>query len=374
MKMLMLASVASMIDQFNMPNIKLLLDMGYQVDVACNFKEGNTCSNDKIVELKNHLRQLGVDIYQIDFSRDIKNVKKNVIAYKQVKVLMRKNDYEFVHCHSPIGGLIARIAGKSTNTRVIYTAHGFHFYKGAPLKNWMMYYPIEWLCANWTDTLITINQEDFMLAKKHMHAKHVVYIHGIGIDLTKFNHCDISKSDKRQQLGIPDDAVILLSVGELNVNKNHEVVIKAIKDMDVYYLIAGIGNKEKYLQQLINEQEMTDRIQLLGFRTDIDELYAVSDVFVFPSFREGLSVALMEAMASGLPCVVGDIRGNTDLIDDNGGALFLPSNTESVNSALYKVLGSDYSKAGMYNKRKIEKFSTNVVMEEMKEIYRHYAK
>ncbi len=369
MRMLMLTSVASMIDQFNMPNIHMLLDMGYQVDVACNFLTGNTCSKEKIDTLKATLVALGVEYHQIDFSRSLIRIGDHLTAYKQVKRLLEERDYDFIHCHSPIGGLVARLAGKATRTRTIYTAHGFHFYKGAPLKNWLLYYPVEWLCAHWTDTLITINQEDYALAQKHMHAKKVVYVPGVGVNLERFGHAAVDKEVKRKELGIPENAKLLISVGELNDNKNHETVIKAITGMDIYYIIAGAGNKKEYLQSLIDTQKLTDRIKLLGYRTDVQELYGAADVFVFPSFREGLSVALMEAMASGKPCVVSRIRGNTDLIDENGGVFFDPHDVEDCKNALQQVLDGEPDLMGAYNAVKSQQYDLTSVIEQMKPLY-----
>ena len=145
-KALILASVASMIDQFNMSNIDILLSLGYEVHVACNFEQGNTCTKDKINQLKNKLEELNVKYYQIDFTRSVYNIFQDIKAYKQVKKIMVENKYKFIHCHSPIGGVIGRLVCKNTKTKCIYTAHGFHFYKGAPLLNWLIYYPIEkWL-------------------------------------------------------------------------------------------------------------------------------------------------------------------------------------------------------------------------------------
>lgn len=165
-KVLILASVASMIDQFNMPNIELLQNMGYNVDVACNFKEGNTCSDEKIEELKSTLKKMNIQCFQIDFARDVTNMGRNIKSLWQVEQLLETNKYEFLHCHSPIGGVVGRVAGKLKHVKVIYTAHGFHFYKGAPKKNWLIYYPIEKLCSYMTDVLITINKEDYVLAQK----------------------------------------------------------------------------------------------------------------------------------------------------------------------------------------------------------------
>ena len=250
---LILASVASMIAQFNMSNIRLLKSMGYNVDVACNFQEGNNLSEEEIENLKTTLESMGVTFYQIDFSRSILQFKKNLTAFNQVKKILSDKKYEFVHCHSPIGGLIGRIAGKLKNVKVIYTAHGFHFYKGAPLKNWILFYPVEKICSYMTDVLLTINTEDYAFAKQHMNAKKTVYIPGIGIDLKKFKREEIDKTSKRAELSLKNDDVVLLSVGELNHNKNHEVVIKAlhkIGDRKIHYLIAGVGVLKEYLQDL----------------------------------------------------------------------------------------------------------------------------
>ncbi len=368
-KVLVLASVASMIEQFNMPLINLLIQMGYEVDVACNFKTGSSCSTEKIDALIKTLDGMNVTRHQIDFSRSILNLKDNLLAYKQVKKIMVDNNYSFVHCHSPIGGVVARLAGKKTMTRVIYTAHGFHFFKGMPLKNWLIYYPVEWFCAHFTDVLLTINSEDFALAKKKMKAKKVDYVPGVGVDLSKFSKTLTNREEKRKELGIPENATVLFSVGELNDNKNHETVIKAINGMDVYYLIAGQGNKKEELQTLIDSQNMTDKIKLLGFRNDVSELYAMSDAFVFPSFREGLSVSLMEAMASSLPCAVSKIRGNTDLIDANGGALFDPHSIEDCKKAIDMVISEKAHSMGEYNTKKVENFSIQTVIKKMREVY-----
>ncbi len=368
-RVLVLGSVASMIDQFTLPNIALLLQMGYQVDVACNFKEGNTCSDEEVKRLIRKLKKMKVRYFQVDFARDVTKLSQNGKAFRQVKRLLQKNDYTFLHCHTPIGGVVGRIAGKLTGTRVIYTAHGFHFYKGAPLLNWLLYFPVEWLCAHWTDVLITINKEDYRFARKWMKAKTVKYIPGVGIDVSRFQGCAVDRAAKREEIGVPEDAVMLFSVGELNENKNHESVIRALRGMDVYYVIAGRGDKEAELKRLAESLGMEERVKLLGFRTDVGELDKAADAFVFPSYREGLSVSLMEAMASGLPCAVSRIRGNTDLIDEKGGELFDPHDVAQVRAAVRSLLKRDKEAMGAYNARKIRSFGVQEVLRRLKKIY-----
>lgn len=369
---LVITSVASMVDQFFIPTLELFQNMEYEVHVACNFEKGNTCSDERVLELKSKLRARNILYHQIDFARKVSKVSENIRAYKEVFKLVSDHKYDIIHCHSPIGGLITRLAARKARkngTKVIYTAHGFHFYKGAPLKNWLLYYPAEKLCAHFTDVLITINQEDYALAKRKMKAKRVEYVPGVGIDLTKFGQVAVDKSAKRKELGIPEDSTLLLSVGELNENKNHETVIRAISDMDVYYIIAGRGDLEEQLCLTIKKLGLTNRVKLLGYRKDIVELCKTADVFVFPSFREGLSVSVMEAMASGLPCVVSRIRGNTDLIDENGGALFDPHSVDNCNNAINSVCSLSMTELGSYNREKIKSFELSEVNRQMKELY-----
>ena len=375
-KVLVLASVASMIDQFNIPSIKLLQEIGYRVDVACNFKEGNTCSEEKIKELKIKLRKMNVDCYQIDFARNITNIGSNIKALWQVEALMNRNKYIFIHCHSPIGGVIGRISGKKENTKVIYTAHGFHFYKGAPLQNWIIFYPIEKILSRYTDTLLTINKEDYCFARKNMNAKYIDYIPGIGINLDKFKIKDFDRKQYRKHLGINDDDFVILSVGELNDNKNHEQVLKAIsllKKKNIHYIIAGQGNLKDYLIDLSKKLGIENQLHLLGFRKDIAELDYSSDLFILSSLREGLNVSLMEAMAVGLPCIANSIRGNVDLIDDElGGYLVKINDVNDMAAKINQVINTDSKEYNTYNREKIEHFSEKEVLSKLNDIYSSY--
>jgi hypothetical protein len=369
-KVLIVTTIASMIKYFCMPLIDLLQKMGYEVQVACNFVDGNNISDEEIADFKKELTEKNVVFYQIPFSRKITD-PKNYQCYKQLKRIVKQEKFSFIHCHTPIASLIARLVGRSTHTKVMYTAHGFHFFKGAPKKNWVLLYPAEWYASFMTDILITINQEDYMRAKNHMHAKHTMYIPGVGIDLNKFGKAEIDVQKKRVELNIPVDCTLLLSVGELNENKNHQRVIHALTQLpeNVHYAIVGIDHLDGYNQKLAEELKVADRVHILGYRRDVSEIYAMSDIFVFPSYREGLSVSLMEAMATGLPCVVSKIRGNSDLIDESRGELFDPFSTESCLHAIQKVLDGDWASYKASNQAFIQNFSLEAVMEKMKEIY-----
>ncbi len=376
-KAMVLASVASMIDQFNMDNINLLLQLGFDVDVVCNCKVGSTISDERIQSMISRLENMGVRVFDAPIPRKITDVKGMTEAFNQVKKLCNQNHYSILHCHSPIGSVIARMAvaqsRKEFNTRVIYTAHGFHFYQGAPVKNWLLYYPIEKLCSYETDVLITINKEDYNFAKENMSAKKVIYIPGVGIDTKKYFSEDFDRNSKRKSLGLNDGDLMVLSVGELNDNKNHETIIRAISQLNdsrIHYFIAGKGNKKEYLQRL--GDELGVNLHLLGYRTDINELLNSADIFALPSFREGLSVALMEAMAAGLPCLVSKIRGNVDLIDNGfGGFLCNPDAVDQFKEKI-RILCSDpilRNEMSKRNESEIKKYDRERVLSIMENIY-----
>lgn len=378
-KALMLASVASMIDQFSMPNIKLLQEIGYEVHVICNFQEGNTCDESRIIKLQETLHRMRVSWYQWDCPREIIPVKKCVWAYRQLCDVLEKNNYSFIHCNSPVGGALARIAAHRKGIRVIYTAHGFHFYKGAPWKNWALYYPVEKLLARWTDVMITINQEDQEIAERKMHAKKICRIPGIGIDVAKFRDYQprMTRQEFCRQYGLPEDAKIVLSVGELNTGKNHRMVISVLPQLEnsVCYIICGQGKQKEPLLRLAEENGVGQRVRFAGFLEELREVYKHADVFAFPSQREGLSVALMEAMASGLPCVVSDIRGNRELIEcqgaKGGGYRFSLGKPGQLHEALEKLLNNEALReaCGVSNCRHIEGYGIGIVQSCMEGIY-----
>lgn len=371
-KALMVSTVPSTIGQFNMGNVKLLQDLGYCVYVAANFDDYSAWSVEKTEKFVKELEEKNIEFKNICFPRNPLALKKLFSALMALRKHIEAEGFEVVHCHTPVAAMCTRLAcrkARKKGTRVIYTAHGFHFFKGAPLKNWLIYYPIEKICSYFTDVLITINQEDYALAKKRMKAKIIEYVPGVGIDADKFSSVHIDRAGKRRELGIPEKAVLLLSVGELNKNKNHEIIIRAIEDLEVYYVIAGKGDYDTYLQGIIDSLGLTERVKLLGYRSDVSELCQAADIFAFPSFREGLSVSVMEAMASGLPVVCSRIRGNTDLIDENGGVLFDPGSLPECKAATETLLRANLTEMGQYNEKKVDCFKTEKVNKKMKELY-----
>lgn len=376
-KALVVTTVASTIDQFCMNDISILIG-DYDVQVAANFTKGNNTSKERINEFKNELINKNIEINEVEFDRNPFS-KSNLIAYKKIKKIIQQNKFDLVHCHTPIAAMFARVAAKELRkkgSKIIYTAHGFHFYKGAPYLNWLVYYPVEKWLARYTDILITINKEDYERAKSKLKAKKVEYIPGVGIDLKKFDSVEVDRDLKRSELGLPIEAFVVLSIGELNKNKNHEVVIRAISKLNnpnIYYVICGQGQLDEYLANLGKELGIEKQVYLLGFRNDIPEICMASDLFIFPSFREGLSVALMEAMACGLPIICSNIRGNKDLIVDNrGGYLIDPTDVDELAKKILLLNEEQNRKKnmGLYNVKRIKKFELKNVLKETAQLYR----
>ena len=351
---------------FHIPYLKMLKEMGYETVVAARNDYENP--EDCRIPYCDHY----VDI---PFQREPLRYE-NLRCYKKLKSIMDEGGFSIIHCHTPVGGVVGRLAAREARkkgTRVIYTAHGFHFYKGAPIKNWLLFYPIEKLCSRLTDVLITINKEDYLLAQKKMKARCVKYVPGVGVDLKKFSTSTVNKAAKRRELGIPEDAVVLLSVGELNNNKNHETVIRAIADMAVYYIIAGKGDLQQHLQNIIDTLGVHNRVKLLGYRYDVEELYKAADIFAFPSFREGLPVALMEAMAAGVPTVASRIRGNVDLIQDGIDGFLCDPDAEKSFADHISILLSNDVLANSFSERgreKIKKYDIENVLRAAQEVYK----
>ena len=351
---------------FHMPFLKKLKEEGYEVHVAAD----NDANDEEI-------RSVCDVYYNVPFARspfDPRNLKN----YWKLKRLMEREHFDIIHCHTPIVSALVRFACKKVRkngTKILYTAHGFHFYKGAPLLNRMLYYPIEKLCAKQTDVIITINTEDFSLAKRKLSAKNVEFIPGVGIDIAHFAKDTDNKSQIRKALGVPMIAFLLLSIGELSKNKNHEILIRALaklKNEDIHLLIAGEGILQKKLMRLAKRFKVDKQIHFLGYRYDIATLCHTVDLYAHPSYREGLPVALMEAMASGLPVVCSDIRGNRDLIDENGGIRCAPYDADAFARAIdFHIQNPALSqKEGEYNRQKSLNYEKDGIDRAVLEIYR----
>ena len=298
------------VSNFVYPNSMVLKDMGIEqyMGISRKYATSIECVNAPI-------KFLDIPIY-----RNIFDVKNILIAYIRINKYLKKLQIDYIHCNTPIGGFLGRVCGKRSKLKkIIYTAHGFHFYKGAPFINWLLFYPIERFLARWTDVLITMNEEDYRRAKRFkLRTNGKIYkINGIGIDLSQINKKCGNHEKLYSELGLKNDCIIVISVGDLNKNKNNIMVIDALaklRNPRINYVICGVGPKYNYLQKKVKKYGLEQQVHFLGFRNNIIELLKTSDIFILPSRREGLPRSLMEAMACGLPCIANRIRGAEDLI------------------------------------------------------------
>ncbi len=320
-----------------------------------------------------------VTYYDQHTYRSILAFKDNLIAYKNLCSLLRAHpEIEILHCNTPIGGLVGRLAGKRFKVRyVIYTAHGFHFYKGAPLFNNTVVKWIEKWLAHYTDAIITMNKEDYQAALRFkLKGKGKIYeIPGVGIDTTHFASVVVDRDSYRKSLGLPDNAVVAIAMGDIVPRKNYKTAIQAIalsKNRNVHYLICGRGPEIDKLKAFSKHLGIESQIHFLGFRTDIKELVHVSDFFLFSSFQEGLPRSTMEAMSAGLPCVISKIRGHVDLIEDKRGGFLIDSlDVNSFAKAINLIASSSELREefSAYNLERIKMFDNEVVQERFRFIF-----
>lgn len=350
------------INVFHLPYMQYFQNADWEVHVVTNGDENCPCAE----------KQFQIPITRSPFA--LSNVK----ALFELEKIMKEENYDLVTCHTPMGGVLTRIAAHRTATEpVIYTAHGFHFYKGAPLLNKLVYKTMERFLAHWTDALVTINEEDFEAASQFRLKKggQVYQIPGIGVNMERIYFCKEKGAEKRKELGISENTFVVLTIGELIARKNYDTALKAFAGMqskDVFYVICGRGVLEQELKQQAQNLGIGERVLFAGFRKDIGEFLNMADVFFFPSHQEGLPVAVMEAMAAQLPVVCSRVRGNRDLIEEGkGGYLISPTDIEGFAKALDKIYEKKEETAmGLYNCKKIENYSLENALNAMKELYK----
>lgn len=371
-KLLYILNVADRVNNFSYTSMLAAQKLGIEFHIAGNW----SYASDR--EKKADEERYGIKIHQIDFVRAPYH-PGNIKAYKQLKALAEKEQYDIIHCNTPIGGVLGRIIGKQLNVqKVIYQAHGFHFYKGAPKVNWIIYYPIEKLLAKYTDALITINKEDFEFAKAKMRLRgngKVYYIPGVGIDTDFYTVNGEINKELRKELGLSDNDFAVISVGRLEPNKNTETLIKAmsvLKNENVKLIVCGDGEQRGYLEKLSERLGTEKSVTFLGTVSNLQEIYRAVDALASSSYREGLSRTVMEAMASGLPCVISKIRGNTDLIENGkGGFLCEPTDFKAYSEAITVLLQDASLRKSMKNEnlKRIKEFNIPTVVGETEKIY-----
>lgn len=365
-KVLLIAPMSSVHERFNKSNIAILKQLGFQVCLAANF---NSSSHD--IEYQQEVEKEGIKTYQIPFVRS--SLIKNLLAISQLRALLHREKFDMVHCHTETGGVITRLCmNANLSIPYIYTPHGMSFFKGSSLLSQTIYRPIEkWICKKMT-CVLAMNEEE-LSTLKHWNPMSARFVHGIGIDLKSIRDYKADSKTLRLELNIPLDAQIILSVGELSKNKNHQVIIQTLVDLEnVYYVICGEGPQRKALLSQARSLKVEKRLILAGYRNDVLSFYHLADIFVFPSHHEGLSVSLMEAMAIGVPVVCSRIRGNVDLVkDEEGGFLCDVNNYRAFTVAIHRLLNDERLRKDFkqINQQRIQAFSKANVENELFQLY-----
>lgn len=366
-KVLFTATVDSHILHFHIPYLKYFKENGYEVHVATNGDEEIPYCDKKI---------------KISFERNPFKLN-NLKAIKQLKKVIMQEKYDIIHTHTPMGSVVTRLAAlkarKKYNTRVIYTAHGFHFYKGAPKLNWMLFYPVEKFLSRFTDTLITINQEDYYLAKNKFKCNDVQYVPGVGIDENKFNikMTKKEKSELRKSLGLKDDDFVMIYPAEISKRKRHIWLVNTLNELlknnpKIHLLLPGKDSLNGECHKLIDELNLENQIHMLGYRKDIPKLFQISDISISSARQEGLPVNIMEAMYVGLPIVASDCRGNRDLVESNINGYLINLDDSDDFSNKIELLYKDVNKRkelSLGSKDKIKEYMLDNIMKDMVNIY-----
>lgn len=358
-KILYTATVDKHIISFHIPYLKMLKEMGYEVHVATNGTEQIAYCDVK---------------HTVTFERNPFKIN-NIKAIYQLKKIIENEKFDLIHCHTPMGSAVTRFAAKNARkngTRVIYTAHGFHFFKGAPILNWLLFYPVEKYLSKYTDTIITINNEDFELARKKFKRVKIEYVPGIGIDPKKFNF-EMTEEEKirlREEVGCEKDDFVIICIGELNKNKNQIMAIKALNEVikqknNVKLLIVGEGLLKQKYENVINKLGLEKSIKLLGYRTDVSRLIKISDLGVSCSKREGLPVNILEMLFCNLPVIATNNRGHRDLIEEE--KLIFDNKYISLSDRIIYLINN--LKVLIINK-KLKHYELNNLINKIKNIYK----
>ena len=355
-------------DNVKKPCLDTAHEMGYEIWLGVNRNNPDSLTTEA---------PYPVHLFDSHTYRSLTAWKDNFTAYQNMMEVLRQGDFDVIHCNTPIGGVIGRLCGRKTKVRkIVYTAHGFHFYKGAPFFNRTVLKFAEKLMARSTDAILTMNSEDFEAAKKFKLRKggKVYYVPGVGIDTAAYRKTSTDHQELRTSLGFGPDDIVCISLGDLIPRKNYDTAIEAISKCSnyVHYCICGQGPELESLKKLSDELNVSDRVHFLGFRTDVKDLLQAADVFLFTTKQEGMPRSMMEAMASGLPCLASRIRGNVDLLMEGaGGYLLHVSDAEGFGQRIQQLADDkDLRRTmGQNNLERIKEFDVSKVKKEIEKIY-----
>lgn len=377
-----MTTISGFLDKFEKGNVEILRKMGYTIHYAANTEQQHYLFDDE------EIKKLGVHIHHIDIERSPYMVRANRKAFLQLTKIVRKYNISIIHCHTPVGGLLGRLIGKyfrKDGIKVIYTAHGFHFYKGAPWINNSVYYLAERWLARHTDILVVINREDLESARKFRLRKNgkIYRIPGAGLDTQRFHiFSEEERRRRRQALGIGEEVFFIVSVGELNENKNQEIILEALALMQdrgcdiskIVYGICGDGFFRNRLETRVRELGLQENVKMFGYCSDVPAILGCADMSVLSSRREGLGMAALESLAMGVPVAAADNRGTREYMEDGrNGYVCSCKDAESFIRGIGKIRNMDGEarrKMGIRCRKTTEGFEKARTASVMREVYK----
>lgn len=375
MKALLLAAMGSVHRQHNKANIKALKEIGAIIYLAANFGT-DTPREKNNIQFVAECKRDGINIIDIPFRRG--GFITNIFQIPVLNKFLKREKFDIVHVHTETGGFMLRLScliQSKCNTKFVYTPHGMSFWKGSSLKSQLVYRPLErWICSA-MDMNLGMNMEEVENLKR-WNKRTAHYVHGVGLNVARMQNPTRSREQMREEFGLTESDKFIASIGELDDNKNHITVIKALATLgrkDFKYVVCGVGPNKDMLLAEAEHMGLKENVILAGYRSDIPDVLNAADIFVFPSFHEGMPVSALEAMACGLPIICSEIRGNVDIIrEGDNGYLFQPSDVETLARKLEYLLDDAEKRKimGLKNKENVKDFSLESVTEELKRIYK----
>jgi len=369
-RILFVTTVAGTLRAFLIPHMQMLQERGWHVEAAARF--GNSSKGEQLIKA-------GFTAHRIPFHRHVL-AGGNLLAIWRLWRLIQTGRYDIVHVHTPVAAMVGRLAARLTRPRpaVLYTAHGFHFHRGAPWYHWLFLYPAEWLAGRWTDGLIVMNEEDVHNGRRlgFVQEENLFFVHGVGVDIDWYGGAAIDGRKVRSELGLSPDDVLITCIAEFTRGKNHKLLLDTWQRVtgsqaNAHLLLVGGGPYLREVKRRLDSWE-SPRVHLAGHRADIPSVLRATDVLVLSSRREGLPRCIMEAMAAGRPVVATSARGSRDLIEHGvNGLLVEREDVAGLAEALVTLIQDpglrfDMGKRG---REKIKEYALDRVLDEMWLIY-----
>ncbi|RUT03103.1 glycosyl transferase family 1 [Dulcicalothrix desertica PCC 7102] len=340
-KLLMVTTVPITLNGFLLPFARYFRNQGWQVDAMSL----QTSAMSECVENFDN-------VWDVDFSRNPLDPQNLIVAPRQIQQVLEKQEYDIVHVHTAVAAFVTRLAfsrlKKQPKPKLIYTVHGFHFFRGNKFTKNAIFLTFEKIAAPWTDYMVVINGEDEEAAKRHrlISPERLYYMPGIGVDLNYYNPDQVSQADiqaVRKEIGLESEDVMILASAEFNPGKRHRDMLRAFAKLgrpNVHLAFAGTGPLFEEMQGLAADLGIKKQVHFLGHRRDMPTLMRASIATLMASEREGLPRSVMESLCLETPVIGADTRGIRDLLADGCGLIVPVGDIEGFAAAMTWVVNN----------------------------------